>query len=30
MSIFKYDDIDLSKITYKKPEKQGSFYYAIN
>tara|TARA_B100000035_G_C20973132_1_gene541960 strand:+ start:258 stop:1016 length:759 start_codon:yes stop_codon:yes gene_type:complete len=28
MSIFKYDDIDLSKITYKKPEKQGSFYYS--
>ena len=28
MNILKYSDIDLSKINYLKPEKQGSFYYS--
>ena len=28
MSILKYSDIDIKKINYEKPEKQGSVYYS--
>ena len=28
MDILRYTDIDLTKINYDKPEKQGSFYYS--
>jgi len=28
MDILRYTDIELSKINYDKPEKQGSFYYS--
>lgn len=28
MSIIKYSDIDMNKIQYNKPEKQGGYYYS--
>lgn len=28
MSVYKYNDINIKKIHYKKPEKNGTFYYS--
>ena len=28
MSLVRYDTLDHSKISYKKPEKQGQIYYS--
>ena len=28
MSVYKYSDINIKKVFYKKPEKNGTFYYA--
>lgn len=28
MSVYKYNDINVKKINYKKPEKNGTFYYS--
>ena len=28
MTIFKHDEIDIKKINYQKPEKQGMVYYS--
>ena len=28
MSVYRHTDLDLKKINYKKPEKQGLIYYA--
>ena len=27
MSVYRYTELDLKKINYKKPEKQGLIYY---